>query len=168
MNWVFRPLIIKLLIRLTGHGLGAFIGAVNLIKEFGFTVCTHLILNLPYDDNEDCIETAGIISALNVDIVKLHSLYISPNTVLCDEFENDKITICSADEYIDRLIMFLEHIPETIAVERLFSRIPEEDSVFSNWGIGWWKLKDMFIEKMTEKESFQGKHYVPLYSKGYL
>lgn len=151
-----------------GHGLGAFIGAVNLIKEFGFTVCTHLILNLPYDDNEDCIETAGIISALNVDIVKLHSLYISPNTVLCDEFENDKITICSADEYIDRLIMFLEHIPETIAVERLFSRIPEEDSVFSNWGISWWKLKDMFIEKMTEKESFQGKHYVPLYSKGYL
>lgn len=151
-----------------GHGLGAFIGAVNLIKEFGFTVCTHLILNLPYDDNEDCIETAGIISALNVDIVKLHSLYISPNTVLCDEFENDKITICSADEYIDRLIMFLEHIPETIAVERLFSRIPEEGSVFSNWGISWWKLKDMFIEKMTEKESFQGKHYVPLYSKGYL
>ena len=151
-----------------GHGLGAFIGAVNLIKEFGFTVCTHLILNLPYDDNEDCIETAGIISALNVDIVKLHSLYISPNTVLGDEFENDKITICSADEYIDRLIMFLEHIPETIAVERLFSRIPEEDSVFSNWGISWWKLKDMFIEKMTEKESFQGKHYVPLYSKGYL
>lgn len=151
-----------------GHGLAEYISAVNLIKIYGFTICTHLILNLPYDDSVDVLETAGIVSALNIDIVKLHSLYISPNTVLCDEFENDKISICSAEEYIDRLVLFLEHIPANMAVERLFSRVPEKDAVFSNWGISWWKLKDMFLEKMMVKGTYQGKCFVPLHSKGYL
>ena len=148
-----------------GHGIGAFIGAVNLIKAYGFTICVHLILNLPYDTDRDIVETAEVISALPIDIVKLHSLYIPYNTVLCNEYENAKITICSVSEYINRLISFLELTPDHIAIERLFSRVPEDDACFSNWGISWWKLKDMLLEEMYRKDSYQGKAYVPLHSK---
>ncbi len=142
-----------------GHGLAEFIDAVLKIKHYGFSICTHIILNLPNDTMRDTLETAKILSALHIDIVKLHSLYIAKNTKLAIQYKNGEITICSKDEYIERLILFIEHLAPEITVERLFSRVPEEDSVFSNWNTSWWKLQDEFIEKMNQQETYQGKKY---------
>ena len=142
-----------------GHSLAEFIDAVLMIREYGFDICVHVILNLPQDDLEDTIETAKILSALNVQVVKAHSLYIAKNTRLCDAYENGTITLCSKEDYLNRLMMFLEYLNPEIAIERLFSRIPEKDAVFCNWGTSWWKLKDELLELMESKNSFQGKHF---------
>lgn len=143
-----------------GHGLAEFIDAVLQIKKYvGFTICTHVILNLPGDDLQDVKETARILSALGIDIVKLHSLYIPYHTKLYDMYMEHKITMCSKEEYYERVITFLEQIPETMVVERLFSRVPEEDAVFSNWGTSWWKMKEELILKMEQEGHFQGKDY---------
>lgn len=140
-----------------GHTLAEFIDAVLMIKPYHIDICTHVILNLPHDTRIDVIETAKVLSALKIDVVKAHSLYIAKNTILCDEYENGTITLCSKDEYILRAISFLEYLDQNIAVERLFGRIPEKDAVFCNWGCSWWKLRDELIEKMYETESFQGR-----------
>lgn len=142
-----------------GHGLAEFIDAVLCIKKYNFDICTHVILNLPGDNIDDSIETARILSALEVDMVKVHSLYIAKNTLLCEAYENGTITLCSKEEYLLRLMAFLENLNPEIAVERLFSRIPEKDCVFSNWGTSWWKLKDELLQKLCAADSFQGKKY---------
>ncbi|MGL6199443.1 MAG: TIGR01212 family radical SAM protein [Lachnospiraceae bacterium] len=142
-----------------GHSLAEFIDACLQIRPYGFSVCAHVILNLPMDDRLDAVETAKILSALHVDTVKIHSLYIAKNTLLCEAYESGTISVCSKEEYFERLILFLEHLDPVIAVERLFSRVPEKDAVFSNWETSWWKLKDQFIEKMQAEESCQGKRF---------
>ena len=142
-----------------GHGLAEFIDAVMMIKQYGFDICTHVILNLPGDTLCDSIETAKLLSALRIPIVKIHSLYIAKNSLLCDWYDSGKITLCSKEEYLNRLIHFIEYLSPAIAVERLFSRVPEEEAVFCNWGTSWWKLKDEFEDKMAERESYQGKKY---------
>lgn len=145
-----------------GHGLAEFIDAVMQIREYGFDICTHVILNLPGDTLEDSIETARFLSALRIPIVKIHSLYIAKNSLLCDWFEDGTISLCSKDEYLNRLVHFVEYLSPDIAIERLFSRVPEEDAVFCNWGTSWWKLRDEFEHRMMERESYQGKkfHYL--------
>ncbi len=141
-----------------GHGLAEFLDAVLMIKEYkGFTICAHVILNLPGDDRNDACETARVLTALGIDIVKLHSLYIAKNTLLCDWYENGRICLCSKEEYLERVASFLELIPENMAVERLFSRIPEKDSVFCNWGNSWWKLRDELFAKMKQEGRYQGR-----------
>lgn len=142
-----------------GHTLAEFIDAVLMIHRYNFEICTHVILNLPGDTMTDAIETAKILSALRIPVVKIHSLYIAKNTQLCEAYENGTITLCSKEEYIERLISFLEHINPEMVVERLFSRVPEKDAVFSNWGTSWWKLKDEVIEQMTSGNHYQGKRY---------
>lgn len=142
-----------------GHGLAEFIDAVLAVREYGFDICSHVILNLPGDDMADSAETAKFLSALRVNIVKLHSLYIAKNTRLCAEYESGVVSICSKEEYIERLIAFLENLDPDIAVERLFSRIPKKDAVFSNWGQSWWKLRDETVEKMRSSGSYQGKNF---------
>lgn len=142
-----------------GHGLAEFIDAVLRISRYGFDICTHVILNLPSDDTSDAIETAKILSALPIQIVKVHSLYIAKNTQLCEAYENGTITLCEKEEYLQRLMLFLEYLNPDIAVERLFSRIPEKDAVFSNWNTSWWKLRDELFTMMEAKDSYQGKQF---------
>ena len=142
-----------------GHGLAEYLDAVLRIKKYPFTVCTHLILNLPQDSMRDVVETAKIVSALQIDIVKLHSLYIAKNTKLSKQYKDGTISICSKEEYIDRVICFLEHLAPDIVVERLFSRIPEEDAEFSNWNTSWWKLQDELLEHMEARGAYQGKYF---------
>lgn len=139
-----------------GHSLGEFLDSVLMIQSYAFHVCVHIILNLPTDTLRDSLETAKVLSALPIQGVKIHSLYIPRNTVLCHEYINGKITICSKEEYIKRLIVFIEHLRPDIVVERLFGRIPDKDAVFSNWGHSWWKLRDEFMQRMLENKSYQG------------
>ena len=145
-----------------GHGLAEFIDAVLQIKKYPFTICAHMILNLPGDSLRDAIEGAKVLSALHIDIVKLHSLYIAKNTKLSREYKNGTITVCSKEEYIERVVAFLSFLSPNIIVERLFSRIPEEEADFANWNTSWWKLQDDLLEKMKQQNVYQGKdfHYL--------
>nr|WP_303007388.1 TIGR01212 family radical SAM protein [uncultured Anaerostipes sp.] len=139
-----------------GHTLAEYLNAVLLTAPYGFEICTHVILNLPGDTAEDAVETARVISALPVSVVKAHSLYIPKKSVLYEEYRDGKISLCTKEEYINRLTEFVANLREDIVIERLFSRVPEEDAVFSNWGVSWWKLKDLFEETMKQKGYVQG------------
>lgn len=145
-----------------GHTLAEFIDAVLKVHSFGFEVCAHVILNLPGDNLEDSIETARFLSALRIDAVKIHSLYIAKGTRLCDAYENGTITVCSKEEYFERLINFLDYLDPDMAVQRLFSRLPEKDALFCNWGSSWWKLKDELEARMQRGGHYQGRlfHYL--------
>ena len=139
-----------------GHGLAEYLDAVRRISRYGFPICTHMILNLPWDDMEDVIESARILSALPVDMVKLHSLYIPKDCLLYEDYISGKITICPKEEYLDRLVQFVIHLREDIVIERLFSRIPEENAAFSNWHTSWWKLTQLWEQRMEEEDFRQG------------
>lgn len=139
-----------------GHGLAEYIDAVLRIANYDMTICTHMILNLPYDTIEDAKEAARLLSALPIHIVKFHSLYIPKHTKMYDEYESGRITLCSKEEYLHRLSECVALLRKDIAIERLFSRVPEEYAVFSNWGTSWWKLKDDFLTLMNEQNYTQG------------
>ncbi|MBR5046680.1 MAG: TIGR01212 family radical SAM protein [Eubacterium sp.] len=139
-----------------GHGLAEYLDAVLRIAPYGFPVCTHMILNLPGDEMEDVIESARILSALPVDMVKLHSLYIPKDCLLYEEYIGGRISICPKEEYLDRLVQFVIHLREDIVIERMFSRIPEENAAFSNWQTSWWKLLKMWEQKMEAEDLRQG------------
>ena len=140
-----------------GHTLAEFIDAVLKIKKYGFDICTHVILNLPGDDMCDAVETAKILSVLGISQVKLHSLYIMENTEMGRLYKEGKVLLISKDEYEERVIAFIEHLSSEIVVQRLVGRAPAEGSLFVNWGMSWWKIRDEILSKMTARGSFQGK-----------
>lgn len=139
-----------------GHTLAEFIDAVLRIKRYNFEICTHIILNLPSDTILDTIETAKILSALKIDHVKIHSLYIMENTEMGRLYKKNEITLISKDEYVERVVVFLEHLNKNIVMQRLIARAPIENSLFVNWGMSWWKIKDEIIHKMESENRYQG------------
>lgn len=141
-----------------GHTLAEYIDAVLNIKKYGFSICTHLILNLPWDNMDDVIENAKIMSALKIDQVKLHALYIMENTAIGKQYKNGEIDIIPVEEYKERVITFLEHLSPDIVLQRLIGRAPKKGSLFVNWNMSWWKIRDDIHEEMAMQGRYQGKH----------
>lgn len=142
-----------------GHTLAEYIEAALLIKQYGFELCTHIILNLPWDNLTDTIETAKFVSALKTDTVKLHALYIVKESELCSQYENKEFEICSVEDYKERVITFLEYLSPDIAIQRLIGRAPKSSSVFANWSQSWWKIRDEIDASMLQNKRFQGKSF---------
>ena len=116
-----------------GHTMAEFIDAVLRIKRYGFEVCTHMILNLPWDTMDDVIEGAKTLSALQVDQVKLHALYLVKNTKMARDYEAGEYTLISAEEYARRVVEFLRYLDPKIVLQRLVGRAPKENTIFTNF-----------------------------------
>jgi radical SAM protein (TIGR01212 family) len=140
-----------------GHTLAEFIDAVMTIQKYGFDVCAHLILNLPWDTIEDTIECAKIISALRIKQVKLHSLYIVKDTPLAKMYLDGKFDMGKYMDYVERVIIFLEYLSGDIIIQRVIGRAKEEYTIFSNYGTSWWKIKDTIDEEMEKRNTYQGR-----------
>lgn len=142
-----------------GHTLAEFIDAVLTAGEFNLEVGVHLILNLPGDTLVDVVENAKILSALHIANVKLHALYLREGTRLGDQYLRGELGLITLQEYIKRVIAFLEHLDPDIAVQRLLGRAPEEKTLFVNWDHSWWKIQEMILEEMEKQDSFQGRSF---------
>lgn len=140
-----------------GHSLAEFIDAVLMIKQYGFKICTHLIIDLPWDELEDTIEAAKILSAMKVDSIKLHSLYIVKGTLLEKMYKNNELKLLSKEDYIKRAIEFLLYLDENIIIQRLIGRAPEKDTITANWNTSWWKIKDELLDYMEDNNLKQGQ-----------
>ena len=142
-----------------GHTMAEFIDAVLRIKRYGFEVCTHMILNLPWDTMDDVIEGAKTLSALQVDQVKLHALYLVKNTKMARDYEAGEFTLISAEEYARRVVEFLRYLDPKIVLQRLVGRAPEENTIFTNWSMGWWRVQDLIDQIMEDEDISQGSGY---------
>ncbi len=142
-----------------GHSLAEFIDCMLRIRHYGFDTCVHLILNLPGDTSADAVESAKILSVLEVNQVKLHALYIVKNTRLAEMFLRNEFTMTSQEEYMDRVMAFLDYLDPHIAVQRLIGRAPEDDTLWANWNTSWWKIKEDIERQMTLTGRYQGRLY---------
>lgn len=148
-----------------GHTLAEYIDAMMMIQAYPFRNCTHVILDLPWDTMEDVVETAKIISALPTHEIKLHALYIIKNTVMADWYKTGEIQLISAEEYVDRVVTFLEYTRPDIVSQRLIGRAPKEATEFANWGMGWWKIRDMIDAELVRRDTRQGAKCTYLHGK---
>lgn len=148
-----------------GHTLAEYIDAMMMIQAYPFRNCTHVILDLPWDTMEDVVETAKIISALPTHEIKLHALYIIKNTVMADWYKAGEIQLVSAEEYVDRVVTFLEYTRPDIVFQRLIGRAPKEATEFANWGMGWWKIRDMIDAELARRDTRQGAKCTYLHGK---
>ena len=112
------------------HSLAEFIDSVMRIKKRNLEICSHVILDIPYDNIIDVIETSKIISALKL-TVKCHSLYIVKDSQISNFYENGEIKLLSLDNFVDRAIKFLEYLSPEIAVQRIVGRAPKKLLIFA-------------------------------------
>jgi hypothetical protein len=139
-----------------GHTVVDFIGAAERIKSRGFILCAHMILDLPWDQDEDILAGAMLLNRLKVDEVKFHSLYVVKGTELERMMDAGEVTLLEMDTYIERVILFLRALDSRIVIQRIIGRAPKENVRVCNWNTSWWKIKDEIIKRMAGRDACQG------------
>jgi len=113
-----------------GHSVAEFIDAIFCAKRYGFETIAHVILDFPSDTIHDEIACAKLLSAVGVNGVKMHALYIVPNTPIARDYLKGTFKPYNLDEYVRRAVVFLSHLDPKIVIHRLISA-PPKDAIWS-------------------------------------
>lgn len=144
-----------------GHGVAEFIDAVLRAKKHGLEVVAHVIVDLPWDELEDVIDTAKTLSYLGVDGVKMHSLYVVEDSPLGEMFKEGAFQPVSFEEFLERTIAFLEHLSPNIVIHRLISDPPKTGTLFARWGLSKWQIINTVETELERRNTFQGAKFKP-------
>lgn len=144
-----------------GHTFEVAEEAIRMTAARGIRVGAHIILGLPGEANEQLIEQAGVLSRLPLTTLKLHQLQLIKGTRMAHEFEMqpEDFHLYSADEYIDLVIDYVEHLRPDIVLERFVSQSPKELLIAPDWGLKNHEFTDKVKKRMRERDAWQGKKY---------
>lgn len=142
-----------------GHTAAQSIGAIKKISEEApsLDLGVHLMFGNPFETRDSVIETARILSELNIGHVKLHNLHVLRNTPLADLHAEGKFSVIELDEYTERVILFLEHLSPSIRVHRLAAVSSRWDELIApEWTRHKMKVSQFIIDRMNEGGRRQG------------
>lgn len=139
-----------------GHNFETFLKAYNQTKERGINVGVHVILGLPNESKEDMLKTIKTLAELKVDGVKFHCLCVFPNTKLYDMYQNNKITLLEADEYIELACDCLELLPQKTTIHRLGGNGLQAIKVAPGWLNKKFEILNKIDAILERRDSYQG------------
>jgi len=144
-----------------GHTFEVAEEAVRKTAARGIRVGAHIILGLPGEDRSALIKQADLLSSLPLTTLKLHQLQLIKGTRMAAEYENqpDDFHLYTAEEYIDLVIDYVEHLRPDMVLERFVSQSPKELLIAPDWGLKNHEFTDKVKKRMRERDAWQGKRY---------
>ena len=144
-----------------GHRFEVAAEAVRKTAARGIRVGAHIILGLPGEEREALIAQAGLLSSLPLTTLKLHQLQLIKGTRMATEYAEQPgdFHLYTADEYIDLVIDYVEHLRPDMVLERFVSQSPKELLIAPDWGLKNHEFTDKVKKRMRERDAWQGKLY---------
>lgn len=144
-----------------GHSFACTEDAVRRTAARGIRTGGHVILGLPGENREDLIKQAERLSELPLTTLKMHQLQLIRGTRMAHEYalHPEEFHLFSADEYIDLVIDYVEHLRPDLILERFVSQSPRELLIATDWGLKNHEFTDRVKKRMKERDAWQGKAY---------
>ena len=141
-----------------GHDFATFLDAVaRTRKRRNIKICAHVILGLPGETKAEMLETANVLSALNIDGVKIHSAHVLKQTRLAEMYARGEYQVLELSEYLDIVCDFLEHLAPQIIIHRLVGDAPRERYIAPEWCMQKSDALRQIEAELERRNSYQGK-----------
>ena len=140
-----------------GHTFEQSRQAISKTHQRGILTGGHIILGLPGEDAEESIRQASLISALDLDILKIHQMQIIRGTALERIYEQKPFHIYSVDEYIRLIASYIQHLRKDLVLERFASQSPPELLVAPHWGLKNYEFTNLLINYLRQHKIYQGQ-----------
>ncbi len=142
-----------------GHSWADAKQAVNLLCDHGLQVCTHVILGLPGESDEDMMHTARLLADLNPAGQKLHVLHVVKGTPLEKQFVRREFDVMSEERYAHLAAAWLELTPPDTVIHRLLTDTPPKLLIAPVWKESRGQVLDHIEALMRGRGSMQGEKY---------
>lgn len=140
-----------------GHDYDCSRRAVEEAHRRGIITGGHVILGLPGETPEESVRQAGDISALPLDILKIHQMQVVRGTRLAQQYEEDPFHVYDVDEYIRLVADYIEHLRPSLVLERFVSQSPAEMLIAPRWGLKNYEFTARLRKYMRDHHMRQGR-----------
>ena len=102
-----------------GYSTKDLVNAVNRLRKYNIDCIIHIINGLPNETFDDMINTAKFLNTLDLQGVKIHSLYIQKNTILSKIYEQNPFKLLTLEEYVDIVVKQLCLLNPSFVIHRI-------------------------------------------------
>jgi hypothetical protein len=139
------------------HTYPKFSETFSKLKERNIDVVVHLIIGIPGESQADMLATVKEMNRLKPAGVKFHLLHILASTPLFSDYKNGAFRLLEMAEYIDLVILLLEHLDPEIVIHRLTGERDREIFVAPLWALRKIDVINSLKSKMKERQTYQGR-----------
>ncbi len=132
-----------------GHSAEDFAKAVLLVKKLApkVKICSHIIIGLAQEKEEDFLFTIDFLNKLPIDGIKIHNLYILKNTPLENLYKTGEINVLTMYEYIEILKKIFKVLRKDIIIHRLMAESSsQEELITPDWTLN----KHFFLSELSK------------------
>lgn len=142
-----------------GHDYQSVLDAIELTKNKGIHIGTHIIVGMPTETEEEMLAMADEVSGLGIDTFKIHNLHIIKNTQLARMYRENPFNLFSYEEYLKFIVKFLERLSPDIMLERLFTDTPQDLLIAPNWQERHNEIIYGIKQELERQDTWQGKFF---------
>jgi len=142
-----------------GYALPVFHKAVIALNRLHIPVIVHTILGLPDETPTQILETILYLNKLPISGIKLQLLHILKNTPLATLYENSPFPIYTLEEYLDILIMCVEHLSPAMVIHRLTGDGPKRLLIEPLWSGNKKLVLNAIHQEFAKRNTWQGRLY---------
>lgn len=139
-----------------GHDFAAFEKAVHASRKRAINVCAHVILGLPGETDRQMMETAETLSAMDINGVKIHLLYVVKDTALDRLYRQGGYTCLSREKYVDLVCGFLARLRKDIVIQRLTGDPHPGELAAPQWANEKSKTLERINKTLEKRDLYQG------------
>ncbi len=142
-----------------GYELKDFEAALRALRAEDIDVVVHTILGLPYEREEDMLNTVKYIASSDVQGIKLHLLHLMKNTPLVELYERGELKFLEEQQYIDLICSCITLLPKNMVIHRLTGDAPRNLLIGPLWSLKKWEILNAIDKTLEEKDLSQGLYF---------
>jgi len=139
------------------HTYPKFLETFSKLKERNIDVVVHLIIGIPGESQADMVATVNEMNRLKPAGIKFHLLHILTGTPLFSDYKKGAFRLLEMEEYIDLVILLLEHLDPEIVIHRLTGERDREIFVAPLWALRKIDVINSIRSKMIDRHTYQGR-----------
>jgi radical SAM superfamily enzyme len=114
------------------------------------------MVGLPYEEENDILDTVKLINSLDIMGVKIHSTYIIQDTKLEDLYNQGNYTPLELDTYVDNVCNIISHLRKDIVICRITGDAPKNILVAPEWNSHKKIVVNSINRALEERNIYQG------------
>lgn len=142
-----------------GYELHEFDKAVRILQKHGIEIVVHIILGLPFENDDDILMTIKHLNNLRIDGIKLQLLHVLKDTKLFEMYLNGDFKTMDMDEYINLLCVCVENISPEIVIHRITGDAPKSLLIEPKWSADKKKVLNSIRKEFEARNVVQGRLY---------
>ena len=142
-----------------GYDLDVFIDCVKRIRKYNIETIVHIINGLPFETENDMYETVRFLNSLDIQGIKIHSLFVLENTPLAKVYQEENFKMLTLEEYVKITAEQLAILRDDIVIHRINGDAPKDLLIAPLWSIKKLVVMNEIDKYMRNNQLYQGKYY---------